>query len=100
MEDFEGNERYAEYKNFIVDDEKVMLTDLVETAHEGVHERAARGSELQLRWPIPDYSADMRHAYSSSHNTRAVFRLGLFCSSIVRASRTSGCKPAKIATMV
>lgn len=25
MEDFEGNQRYAEYKNFKVDDEKVKL---------------------------------------------------------------------------
>lgn len=48
MEDFEGNQRYAEYKNFIVDDEKVTLTNFAEMVHEGVHEGAARGSALQL----------------------------------------------------
>lgn len=60
MEDFEGNQRYAEYKNFIVDDEKVTLTNFVGMIHEGVHEYAARGSVLQQLWRIPECPADVR----------------------------------------
>ena len=59
MEDFEGNQRYAEYKKFTVDDEEVTLANFVEMTHEGVHGRAAGGSVLQLLWRMPDYSADI-----------------------------------------